>query len=105
MFGLGVALLHAIGVSVLLSGCGGGSVQTFYSTASPFDTNYATFDHPFTEAGAGGAKARAESQCAGKKQVAVMTSRACTLSRCTTSFQCMSPEDAAGYQQAPPARK
>ena len=82
----------------LLAGCGQ-AYQTFYTDPGPFDANYATFEHPFTDAGAADAWRRAEAQCAQRKQAAVKTSSACSLSRCTTSFQCMAPADAAGYSQ------
>jgi hypothetical protein len=81
----------------LLAGCGG-AYQTFYGDqAGLFRANYTTFEHPFTDAGAEDARRRAQSQCA-PKQVAVKTSSRCTLQLCTTSFQCMEPDDAARYQ-------
>jgi hypothetical protein len=75
------------------------SYQTFYEDpGGPFRTNYSTFEHAFTDAGAEDARRRAQAQCAYKKHVAVKTSSRCTLKLCTTSFQCMEPEDAARYQ-------
>ena len=87
---------------LLLSGCGAqnfGTVQTFYGDRNYITgTNYLTFEHAFTEAGAADAKRRADMQCAQRKQVAVRTDRQCTLARCRTSFQCMRSEDAEKYQ-------
>jgi hypothetical protein len=84
----------------LLNGCGGTPLtyQSFYSDqAGLFRANYTTFEHAFTDAGAEDARRRAQSQCA-QKQVAVKTTSKCTLQLCTTSFQCMEPDDAAKYQ-------
>jgi hypothetical protein len=83
---------------LLLAGCGGQTVQTFYSERDAFEANYVTFEHPFTDAGAEDARKRAAAQCAQRKQSAVKTTSACSFSRCTTSFQCMAPADAARYQ-------
>jgi hypothetical protein len=84
---------------VAAAGCGH-SYQTFISDPGDlFEANYTTFEHPFTSAGEADAKRRAESQCAQKKRVAVQTSRACSLSTCTTSFQCMTPAGAAEHSQ------
>ena len=70
-------------------------------TSTPLDyrfrSNYATFEHPFTDAGAADARRRADKQCAEKKQLAVRTSRRCSLEECGTNFQCMNVEEAAGY--------
>ena len=87
---------------LLLSGCSGSpfqSHQTFYSEQGDlFRANYSTFEHAFTDAGLEDARRRAQSQCAQRKHVAVKTSSRCTLQLCTTSFQCMEPDEAATYQ-------
>ena len=83
---------------VLLGGCGTRSLETFYDQSPASGANYVTFEYPFTDAGAEDARKRAERQCAHKKQVPVVTKHACTLDRCTTSFQCMAPAEAAGAQ-------
>ena len=61
--------------------------------------NYLTYEHPFTDAGAESARANAELECKRRKQVAVRTTRACSLTQCTTNFQCMEPAEAKQYQQ------
>jgi len=63
------------------------------------ETNYLTYEHAFTEAAAADARKDAGKLCARTKLVAVRTSGACTLTRCTTHFQCMSKEDAGKYRQ------
>ena len=61
--------------------------------------NYLTYEHPFTDAGAESARANAEWECKTRKQVAVRTGGACSLTLCTTHFQCMEPAEAKQYQQ------
>ena len=63
------------------------------------ESNYLTYEHAFTEAAAADARKGAEGTCAQKKLIAVRTSGACTLTRCTTHFQCMNKADAATYQK------
>src|SRR5690554_4871997 len=48
-------------VPALLAGCGPQVYQTYYSEGE-FDTNYVTFEHPFTEAGEADARRRASAQ-------------------------------------------
>jgi len=83
---------------LLLAACGLQTVQTFSSEQGGSDANFVTFEYPFTDAGAEEARKRAERQCGQKKSVAVKLRSACSLSRCTTSYQCMAPADAPGYQ-------
>jgi hypothetical protein len=86
----------------LLGGCSGipfQSNQTYYTDPHDlFRANYSTFEHAFTDAAAEDARRRAQAQCAQRKHVAVKTSSRCSLNLCTTSFQCMEPSEAAGYQ-------
>jgi hypothetical protein len=63
------------------------------------ETKHFTIEHAFTDAAAARAQKDAEGTCAQKKLVAVKTSGACTLTRCTTHFQCMSKADAGKYKQ------
>lgn len=60
--------------------------------------NYLTLQHPFTDAGAESARAFADRECKPRKQVAVRTGGACSLTLCTTNFQCMEPAEAKQYQ-------
>ena len=62
------------------------------------ETNHFTVEHAFTDAAAARALKDAERTCAHKRLVAVKTSGACSLQRCTPHFQCMSKEDAAAYK-------
>ena len=72
-----------------LSGCA--SVVT--------ETNYFTLEHAFTDAAAARALKEAEKTCAYKRLIAVKTSGACSLAKCTSHFQCMSKDEAATYQR------
>jgi hypothetical protein len=57
------------------------------------DTNFLLFDHPNSEKAIADVRARAESLCAERKQLAVKTESVCSLSSCTTSYQCASKAD------------
>src|SRR6185295_10700067 len=88
---------------LLLAACGVTDTvrtnQVFYGDRNYITgTNYLTFEHAFTDAAEAEAKRRADAQCAQRKRAAVKTEGRCTLQSCTTSFQCMTPEDAAKYQ-------
>jgi hypothetical protein len=56
--------------------------------------NYLTYDHPFSDASAAAVRKNAEGRCRQRDQAAVETSRACSLTQCTTSYQCMDEVDA-----------
>ena len=60
--------------------------------------NYRTYEHAFTEAGAVAARRAADESCRSRKRVAVKTTSTCSLDRCTTNYQCMSPDDAARFK-------
>jgi hypothetical protein len=63
------------------------------------ESNYFTLEHAFTDAAAARALQDAEKLCAQKRLAAVKTGGACSLARCTSHYQCMSPDDAAVYQK------
>ncbi len=63
--------------------------------------DYLTYDHEFTDQAAAKAKADAEKLCAQRKQLAVQTSVACTMERCTTNFQCVDPKHPDEYKPGP----
>jgi len=87
---------------VLRAGCLFALVLTCAGCANPLvvmQGNYLTYEHPFTDADAASVRALAERECKWRKQVAVRTSSTCSLTRCTTNFQCMAPEEAKQYQQ------
>jgi len=56
--------------------------------------DYMTFEHEFTDKAAQEIKRRAERICGEKKQAAEEVSSACSLTRCTTSYQCVNPATA-----------
>ncbi|MBI2509419.1 MAG: hypothetical protein HYV99_05470 [Betaproteobacteria bacterium] len=93
-------LAPLLAATILLTGC---SARTIFgesaATTSFSESNYVTYEHAFTDAAADAARRSAEQQCAYKKQVAVKTTSACSLTRCTTSFQCMDGKDAPEYQK------
>lgn len=84
----------------LLAGCAG---QTGVGD-SVVAGSYLTYEHAHTDAAAAAAHQRAEKQCAYNKRVAVQTSRACSLTSCTTHFHCMEAE-AAAREHAPASGK
>ena len=63
-------------------------------TETAREGNVTTYDHPFTDRADADVEQRAEKACAKKKKVAIKTSRACSLERCTTSYQCVDRADA-----------
>ena len=70
------------------------------------EDNYMTFDHAFTDAAAEAVRRRADAHCATtKKQAAVKTSSACSLTRCTTNYQCMDQASAAAFRPETPRMK
>jgi len=68
-------------VTLTLAGCG----------AQPIidESNYLTYDHPFTDAATQAAQKNAEKVCAERKQDAVRTRSVCSLKECTTHYQCV----------------
>jgi hypothetical protein len=56
--------------------------------------NYLTYEYPFTDGAAGAAHKSAEKICAETSQFAVKSSSVCSLTRCTTSYECMDKADA-----------
>ena len=61
------------------------------------DTNFMSFEHPFSDEGNAAARARADRVCGQQKRLAVQTERACSMTRCTTHYQCVTPADAKAY--------
>jgi hypothetical protein len=88
----GMILRTACLVALLLA-CAGCGKQVIV-----MEGNYVTLEHPFTEAGAESARALAAKECKARKQVAVRTGGACSLTLCTTHFQCMDAAEAKQYQ-------
>jgi hypothetical protein len=76
----------AVVAALACAGCG---YQPWVS-----EGNYLTYDHPFTEAAAEGIRKNAEGTCKQRRQIAIQTVRVCSLTQCTTSFQCIDEDDA-----------
>lgn len=74
---------------ILLAGCNG-----FRYVDYDNDSNYLTFNHPFTDSALAEIQSGAAKLCLERKQVAVKTSERCSLTKCTTNYQCMDEADA-----------
>jgi hypothetical protein len=57
-----------------------------------FEGNYLTYEHAFTDAAVAEVGRNAEAMCRQRGRVAVPASRACSLTQCTTSYQCATDE-------------
>ena len=86
--------MRVLPLVALLAGCSGLGVN---SEILVMESNYITFRHPFTDAAAAAVRAKADSVCKDRKQVAIKTDSACSLTTCTTNYQCVSSEDAKLY--------
>lgn len=88
--------LPIVGLAVLLlAGCAEPSMLVGYEE----NENFLSFNHPYTDGAAADVRARAERLCGQRKQVAVQTSRTCSLTNCTTNYQCMDQTDAARHRR------
>lgn len=77
----------------LVTACAGcGTIQPVIN-----EGNYLTYDHPFTEAAAQAAQQNAGKLCAERKRDAVKTNSACSLTRCTSHYQCVLKDGSTGY--------
>ena len=79
--------------ALLLGGCAEPSMLVGYEP----NENFLSFNHPSTDGAVADARARAEKLCGLRKQTAVQTSRTCSLTQCTTNYQCIDAADAARY--------
>ncbi|WP_291991961.1 hypothetical protein [Candidatus Accumulibacter sp. ACC003] len=79
-----LAALPACLLGLLLSGCAD-NVLVGYGN----DTNYLTFDHQNSEKAIADVRSRAEGLCRQRKQVAIKTAGVCSLTKCTTDYQCV----------------
>lgn len=78
--------------TLLLAGCVNNQLLA-YGT----DENYLNFTHPFTDRAIEEVLTQAEALCGQRKQVALQTSRVCSLTKCTTNYQCLDQADATRY--------
>jgi hypothetical protein len=102
---------RALLIAALLLGCSGCNLSSFcpgcdgVTIATPLESNYITFEHPFTDAAADEARIRAERICGQRKQIAFKTASACSLTRCTTHYQCADKPAATTATSQPENRK
>lgn len=61
------------------------------------DTNYLTFNHANSEKPIADVRTRAERLCEQRKQVAIKTQSACSLTQCATNYQCVDSADVIKY--------
>ncbi len=73
-------------IALLMAGAG------CYSGLIVAADNYLTYEYAFTDVAAAKARQEAEKLCAARKKMAVETRSVCTLSRCTTDYQCVDPK-------------
>ncbi len=90
LFAAGATLLTACADNVMVLGNESGDPRFL-------ETNFMSFEHPFTEKGEADVRARAERLCSYQKRIAVQTERACTLEKCLTNYQCVTPKDEKTY--------
>ncbi len=85
--------LASIGLlgALLSTGCAYYQVEDYTKSA-----NFLTIKHPYTDKDLAEARAEAKKLCGDKKQVALQTEKVCSLSTCSTTFQC---EDSANVMQ------
>lgn len=79
-------------LALLLSACAPGGLP-----GPNYDSNALTLEHAFSDEALSAATADAKRLCAQRKQLVIQTQQACTLTRCRTSFQCISPGDKKAY--------
>jgi len=77
---------------LLLSGCADNQLVSFAA-----DENYLHFNHPYTDQASADVLARAERVCGQRKQVAIQTSKTCSLTKCATNYQCVDAENVKKY--------
>ncbi len=77
---------------LLLAGC-----ADYQLVAYDYEENYLNFNHPFTDKAIAEVLARAETLCKQRKQVAIQTSKICSLTHCTTNYQCVDQSDVTKY--------
>jgi hypothetical protein len=92
--------MRLIALISLLTACAGCTAGYRDYIGGDRESNYLSFQHAFTETAAENIRKRAERHCAEFKQAAVKTRSTCTMTECSTDYQCMSSEEAARF--APP---
>lgn len=83
-------------LGLALAAAGAGCASSFGIVT--MESNYITYRHRFTDAAAADVQKNAERLCGQRKEVPVRTSNACSLTECTTSYQCVNKADAGQYR-------
>lgn len=82
----------------LLAGCVDYQIVGWDDGGARFlENNFVTFDHPNSEKAIAEVRAKAEKMCRQSKQVAIKTESVCSLTKCTTNYQCVKQADAIKY--------
>lgn len=92
-------ILASLAIAACLAGCTDNIMVLGNENGDPrfLETNFMSFEHPFTDKGEADVRARAERLCGYQKRQAVQTERACTLEKCVTNYQCVTPKDVKTY--------
>lgn len=61
--------------------------------------SYLTYEHPFTDAAAQAVLENAVKTCADRKRDAIKTDSVCSLTQCTTHYQCVVKGGGTGYEK------
>ena len=85
-------VLIASAAALLLAGC-----QQYQINFSNPEENYLSFSHPFSDSATAEVQAKAAELCAQRKKAVIQTTRSCSLSKCTTNFQCVAQDDINKY--------
>lgn len=88
----------SIALLALCAGCGTPAVLDNLPPTYFSEGNRMTFEHAFTDSAAEAVRRRADAHCAHTRQVGVKTGGTCSLTRCTTHYQCMDQAAAATYR-------
>ncbi len=86
------------GLTILvLAGCADGQLFDNQLVSYATDENYLNFNHPYTDKAVADVLARAERICGQRKQMAIQTSKTCSLTKCTTNYQCVDAKNVIKY--------
>lgn len=87
---------RALFLVAILTGCAGIGADNVIVV---MESNYMTFEHPFTDAAAEDIRKRAGRLCDQRKQAAIRTESTCSLTKCTTHYQCVDKANAGTYNK------
>jgi hypothetical protein len=82
---------------LLLTGCTDSQLFDNQLVSYATDENYLNFNHPYTDKAVADVLARAERICGERKQMAIQTSKICSLTKCTTNYQCVDAANVIKY--------